>query len=164
MENGWIKERLGDMEHFKTYDTFHTKYIQKPLASSNTESIAQMKFTGKSGFLISALASPLSSFSFSIYPSTPWFSFTLLFHFLKDLPESSRPFSAHLCLYKTQHLLNVNKYTREWRKRERNDCMHEPEAMRARADVNIQLYVGSSFFFIYAFRSVNVYNLKARQH
>lgn len=54
--------------------------------------------------------------------------------------------------------------TRE--KERENGWMHEPEAMRAKGDVNIQLYLVFSFsvfFFLFAFRSVNVYNLKAYQ-
>lgn len=91
MENGWIKERSGDVRHLKTCDTVFVQYIQKPLTSvRDVKSIAQMKFTGKSGFLISA----------TLPHPTSHFSFTLLFHFQKRSAWKLSLLPNSLCTFK----------------------------------------------------------------
>lgn len=148
MENGRIKERSGDVRHLKTCDTVFVQYIQKPLTSvRDVKSIAQMKFTGKSGFLISA----------TIPHPTSHFSFTLLFHFQKrsawKLSLSSPTHSVHLNSYKMRHLSNVNKCSsnKKWL-----DAWTWSDACERWCE-----YSTLSCVFFFAFRSVNVYNLKA---
>lgn len=88
-----------------------------------------MKFTGKSGFLISATLSCLSRTSRS------------LCYFTKKICLKALSPRTFTFMQNTTSLKCKQMYEQE----EKIGWMHEPEAMRAKGDVNIQLYLVFSF-------------------
>lgn len=98
-------------------DIFFIQYIQKPLTSSNVKSLHKRNSPEKSGFFISFTLPITLPHALSAIASHHLFrnSRSLCYFGFKKICLEN--FSVHLCLYKIQHLLNVNKCTKKVKKK-----------------------------------------------
>lgn len=135
IENEWIKrERLDDVS-ITRHTIFFIQYIQKPLTSSNVKSIHKWNSPEKRLFHIlrnTPRCSVSLSFPCRFYRSLCYFIFKQI---------CLEKFSVHLCLYKNTRSFKCKQVYKK------KDWMHEPEAMRAKGEMNIQLYLLVVVFF-----------------